>query len=290
MVIASFIGAVGAAILMLPLVFKWELGIRRVAVGLVPIVVIAGGAAFAIGAGLSASGVVRALLAAALTAAMSAAALAHWFYRDPERTPPPGEDLVVSPADGEVVYVKHSRNGRLPVSTKHGHAVALEELTRTEVEEGESIVIGIGMSFLDVHVNRAPIAGRVVIRRHFPGRFGSLRRPETVFENERATTLIAGPTLQVAVVQIASRLVRQIRGYVREGEDVRVGQRIGAIRFGSQVDIVLPSRPDLKVLVAPNDRVVAGNTVIAALTPTPAPVGAVAGEPSGATSNGTGTR
>lgn len=177
--------------------------------------------------------------------------------------------MVVSPADGEVVYVKRSHEQRLPVACKRGNTVALEELTRTKVHDGESIVVGIGMSFLDVHVNRAPIAGRIKLRRHFPGRFGSLGQPEMVFENERATTLIAGSRLEVAVVQIASRLVRQIAGYVGEGDEVELGQRIGVIRLGSQVDLVLPSRPDLRVLVKQGDRVHAGTSVIATIGEAP---------------------
>ena len=121
------------------------------------------------------------------------------------------------------------------------------------------------MSFLDVHVNRAPIAGRAVVARHFPGPFGSLRRPEMVFENERATTVLERGGLQVAVVQIASRLVRRIVTFVQEGTSWRAGQRIGVIRFGSQVDVVLPLRHGLVVVVKPGDRVVAGETTIATL-------------------------
>jgi len=111
------------------------------------------------------------------------------------------------------------------------------------------------------------------LSRHFPGRFGSLRRPEMVFENERTTTLIAGDTLEVAVVQIASRLVRQIVSYVREGEDVSLGQRIGIIRLGSQVDVVLPDRRDLSVLVGEGDRVTAGTSVIATIGSVPVSAG-----------------
>lgn len=88
-----------------------------------------------------------------------------------------------------------------------------------------------------------------------------------VFENERATTLIVGRKFEVAVVQIASRLVRQIASYIREGDEVGAGQRIGAIRLGSQVDVVLPCRPDLHVLVREHDRVKAGSSVIAMLSP-----------------------
>src|SRR5262249_61926642 len=125
------------------------------------------------------------------------------------------------------------KGGMLPVSTKHGHGYPLVELTKTPLSSAEAVVIGIGMSLTDVHVNRSPIRGRVTLQRHFPGRFGSLRRPEMVFENERATTVIEWDGLQVAVVQIASRLVRQIVAFVREGQDVTLGQRIGGVRLGS---------------------------------------------------------
>ena len=88
-----------------------------------------------------------------------------------------------------------------------------------------------------------------------------------VFENERATTVIEGPGLEVAVVQIASRLVRQIAGYVGVGDKVAQGQRIGVIRLGSQVDVVLPSRSDLQVTVRPGQRVRAGESVLALVEP-----------------------
>ena len=260
---AGFIGAAVAGALTVPLAWKWQLGMRRVCAGLAAIIAAAGLVVLGAAGLLALSWPLRGLLGAALTWLAAFAILAYRFYRDPERTPPADHNVVVSPADGEIVYIRHSRDGRLPVSTKHGHDVALVELTKTKVHEGDSIVVGIGMSFLDVHVNRAPVAGRVTLRRHFRGRFGSLRIPEMVFENERATTLIAGRDLDVAVVQIASRLVRQIAGYVGEGQDVRLGDRIGVIRLGSQVDVVLPQRPDLSIVVREGDHVEAGTTVIA---------------------------
>jgi phosphatidylserine decarboxylase len=88
-----------------------------------------------------------------------------------------------------------------------------------------------------------------------------------VFENERATTVIERPDLEIAVVQIASRLVRQIAGYVDIGQSVTAGQRIGVIRLGSQVDVVLPARPDMQVTVKPGQRVRAGETILATLKP-----------------------
>jgi phosphatidylserine decarboxylase len=151
----------------------------------------------------------------------------------------------------------------LPVSTKQGRAYTLHELTKSPFRSEDAVVIGIGMSFLDVHVNRAPIAGRVALHRHFPGRFGSLKRPEMAFENERATTIIEQDDLQVAVVQIASRLVRQIASFVHEGQQVALGQRIGVIRLGSQVDLVLPAHRDVQVTVRPGERVRAGESILA---------------------------
>jgi len=261
MAAAVLLGAALALALTLPLAWKWELGMRRVAIAVAVFALLAG----VLSSPLELSTAVRALLVAALALAISFAVLAWRFYRDPERRPPAGDGLVISPADGEVLYVREARDGVLPVATKHGRDYPLTELTKTPLREGDSIVIGIAMSFLDVHVNRAPIAGRVTLRRHFPGRFGSLGKPGMVFENERATTVIEGSGVEIAVVQIASRLVRQIAGFVEPDEEVALGQRIGVIRLGSQVDVVIPKRPGLEVAVAPGQRTYAGRSVLARL-------------------------
>jgi phosphatidylserine decarboxylase len=258
---AALAGVLVALAVALPLAWKWGLGVRRVGVSLALI-----GAVVAAGTGplgLAAAGRVAAV--AILTLAIALAILAWRFYRDPERRPPARDDVVVSPADGEVVYVRESRDGVLPVAAKHGRDYELIELTGTPFRAERAVVIGIGMSFLDVHVNRAPIAGRVRLRERFPGRFGSLGRPRMVFENERATTVIERPGLEIAVVQIASRLVRRIAGFVAAGERVALGQRIGAIRLGSQVDLVLPRREGLEVTVEAGERIRAGESVLARL-------------------------
>lgn len=247
----------------LPLAWKWQLGLRRTAVGvgglgmMASLLVAPAARRLSLGAGW------RTGLTWLTTLGLAVSALAYRFFRDPERQPPDDASAIVSPADGEVLYVRESHDGMLPVATKHGRWYPLHELTRTPLRARNACVIGIGMSFLDVHVNRAPVAGRVVLRRHFPGRFGSLRRPEMVFANERATTVIERDDLQVAVVQIASRLVRQIVGFVREGDEVARGQRLGVIRLGSQVDLVIPARPDLRVAVRAGDRVTAGESIVA---------------------------
>jgi len=201
----------------------------------------------------------------AATLAIGFAILAWRFFRDPERRPPARDDVVVSPADGEVIYVRESVGGMLPVATKHGRDYSLVELTKTPLRTEEAVVIGIAMSFLDVHVNRSPIAGRVTLREHFTGRFGSLGKPRMVFENERATTLIERRDLEVAVVQIASRLVRQIAGFVKVEDELTRGQRIGVIRFGSQVDLVLPRDEAITVVVEPGQHIRAGESVLATL-------------------------
>ncbi|MDQ3855904.1 MAG: phosphatidylserine decarboxylase [Chloroflexota bacterium] len=265
MVVYVVLGALLALMTALPLAWKWELGVLRTAVGMVVIAVISGLLVAGLDSVMAVNAVVQVGLVWLLTLGSAVAILAYRFYRDPERTVPDRDHIIVSPADGEVIYVRESRGGMLPVSTKHGHSYPLQELTKTPLRSEEAVVIGIGMSFLDVHINRAPIAGRVTLQRHFPGRFGSLKRPEMVFENERATTVIEGNELQVAMVQIASRLVRQIATFVREGEQVELGQRVGVIRLGSQVDLVLPAREDLRVMVQVGQRVRAGESVVAML-------------------------
>lgn len=262
MLLPTVAGILTALAIAVALAWKWELGVRRVAIA-VTLIGLAVSLALALAGAADGSDVLTAALVAGLTLAVAFAILAWRFYRDPERSVPDTPGLVVSPADGVVVYVRASREGRLPVATKKGSEHQLEELTRTPLRSRDAVVVGIAMSFLDVHVNRAPIAGHVTLRRHFPGKFGSLGRPEMVFENERATTVIERDGLQIAVVQIASRLVRQIASYVDVGEDVEVGQRIGVIRLGSQVDVVLPADAGLEVVVEAGERVRAGETILA---------------------------
>lgn len=266
MVAGAIVGVAAAVGLAIPLAWKWQLGIQRVAiaVGLLGLPAIA--VAFGIDAVVGLGAVGAALVTGCITLLLAGAVLAWRFYRDPERTPPAEPGLVVSPADGEVVYVRRSSGGVLPIAEKAGREHRLEELTGTPLGWNEAHVVGIAMSFLDVHVNRAPIGGVVTLKRHIPGLFGSLRDVEMLFQNERATTVLENGSLQVAVVQIASRLVRQIASFVGEGDAVDVGQRIGVIRLGSQVDVVIPSVEGIEICVAAGDRVRAGESVVARLS------------------------
>jgi len=259
----SLLGIVLALITALPLAWKWQLGVPRATLFVGGLGMLAWLAVALLDTVVQLTWPLATLLIWLIPLVAAFVFLAYRFYRDPERAAPDREDVIISPADGEVIYVRESRGGRLPVATKHGRSCALQELTKTPLQCEDTAVIGISMSFLDVHVNRAPIAGRVAFQRHFPGCFGSLRRADMVFQNERTTTIIERGDLQVAVVQIASRLVRQIVSFVSEGQAVALGQRIGMIRLGSQVDIVLPARPDICVTVQPGERVRAGQSILA---------------------------
>ena len=123
--------------------------------------------------------------------------------------------------------------------------------------------LAFAMNFLDVHVNRSPMSGKITLAKHIQGLFLSLKKQEALLQNERALTVIDNGSFKVGIVQIASRLVRQIVAYLQEGQLVSCGERIGMIRFGSQVDVVLPNLPSLVVNVVPGMKVKAGLSVLA---------------------------
>ena len=185
------------------------------------------------------------------------------FWRDPERVSPDDPGAIISPADGKVLYVVFAGEGETPLVTKHGRSYALSELTRVRVPAGPAYVIGVEMTILDVHVNRCPMAGRVSSLVRVGGKFLSLRKEEAPFVNERVTTVIENESVSVAVVQVASRLVRRIRSYLVTGDTVQAGQRLGMIAFGSLVAIVLPVTASLQIQVEPGDAVRAGVSVMA---------------------------
>jgi phosphatidylserine decarboxylase len=146
------------------------------------------------------------------------------FWRDPERSPPQEEGVVLSAADGEVVYVRHVDGADAPLVTKGNRTFSLDELTGARLLVGGAWMVGVGMSFLDVHVNRSPIHGRVRFKKDVPGEFFSLRKEEAPFLNARMTTVIENTSLSVVVVQVASRLVRRVQSYV----EVELGERVTA--------------------------------------------------------------
>ena len=188
--------------------------------------------------------------------------LIYRFYRDPSRNIPNDENIIVSPADGRIIYIRKINSGQIPSSIKGRSNMLLSELTKTDILDGETYLIGIMMTIIDVHVNRAPIAGKVILNKHFPGKFLSLKDKTSITENERNTIVFKADSLIVGIIQIASKQVRRIVSYIDENDQVRIGQRVGAILFGSQVDVVLPSK-STSILVKEGEQVYAGETILA---------------------------
>jgi len=198
---------------------------------------------------------------------VSGLGMAILFTRDPDRSVPEVDGIVVSPADGVIRYVRPYPRGGFPSCMKKGRAIPLNP---EELEEWvpEGIIIGIEMNLIDVHVNRSPVSGVLFRQKHITGSFLSLRHPDAPSVNERMVSLIESAGLKLAVIQIASRCVRRIVPFVHEGDRLTIGQRIGKIVFGSQVDVLLPSgRVDL--CVRPGQRMRAGQTILAKIRELP---------------------
>jgi phosphatidylserine decarboxylase len=161
-----------------------------------------------------------------------------YFFRDPNRVSPEDETLVVSPADGRVTRV--------------------EKLS--PVEAGTPTVVSIFLSPFDVHVNRSPIAGRVVDQAYTKGRFMIATKDEASLVNEQNALTIEGEKITVVCKQIAGVLARRIVCWKKPGDVLRRGERFGLIKFSSRTDLVLP--PEVEVLVGVGERVRGGVSVI----------------------------
>jgi phosphatidylserine decarboxylase len=196
-------------------------------------------------------GIVAALLwvmtqSAALTALPVVLAIFFlWFFRDPERTIPSGPGEIVSPGDGLVT-----------------------EADWIETAAGSRLRLSIFLNVFDVHVNRAPVAGTVKIVEHREGSFLNAMKPESVIMNEQTLVVIDGGGYEVSYKQIAGLLARRIVCSVKVGDRLERGQRVGMIKFGSRVDVLLPA--DAVPRVKTGTRVRGGSTILAVL---PQPVG-----------------
>lgn len=204
-----------------------------------------------------------ALVSFFLNGGLTLVILVFLFFRDPERESPNLREAILSPADGRIVYVKKIDPSGIPVSEKRQKVMVMRELKDRDFLSRGGYLIGIGMSVMNVHVNRSPIAGTVEMIKRKPGKFLSLKKEEAMSENERVITVVNNGSFKIGIIQIASRLVRRIVSYVREGDRVSSGQRIGMIKFGSQVDVVIPRLDDLSLNVGVGDEVVAGMTILA---------------------------
>ena len=176
------------------------------------------------------------------------------FFRDPERVVPQSADLIVSPADGLVTLIQQVPPPvELQVADGQGLAgLPAEPLTR----------VSIFMSVFDVHINRAPIGGTIARVVYIPGKFVNADLDKASEENERQHVLIErADGVRVAFTQIAGLVARRIVPFIKPGDIIAKGQRVGLIRFGSRVDVYLPQGTESKVLLG--QKVIAGETVLA---------------------------
>jgi len=164
-----------------------------------------------------------------------------YFFRDPERSIPPEEKAILSPADGKVIQV--------------------ESCVEERFLKGPAIKISVFMSLFSVHVNRIPLTGRIADSSYFPGKFFSANLDKASSANEQNALLIETlEGVRVLLVQIAGLIARRIVCWVDKGDRVVRGRRFGLIRFGSRLDIYLP--PNIRVQAQPGQKAYGGQTIL----------------------------
>lgn len=163
-----------------------------------------------------------------------------YFFRDPERQIPAGENLIVSPADGKVILIEQ---------------IEESDIFKTSVQK-----VSIFMSVFDAHINRIPINGRVTYFNYQKGKFHQAFKDDASYENERTIIVIENNKIKLLFLQIAGILARRIVCRIREGSKVTQGDRFGMIKFGSRVDMLLPM--EVKLAIKLNQKVKAGTTII----------------------------
>jgi phosphatidylserine decarboxylase len=178
------------------------------------------------------------------------------FFRDPERVVPQGDNMIVAPADGLVSMI---------AQVEPPEELRIDDGSGAPgLPDGPVTRISIFMSVFDVHINRAPISGTVQRMVYNPGKFMNADLDKASEENERQHFLIERQDgLKIGFTQIAGLVARRILPFVKPGDIVAVGQRVGLIRFGSRVDVYLPAGTDPKVLMG--QKIVAGETILAEL-------------------------
>jgi phosphatidylserine decarboxylase len=170
------------------------------------------------------------------------AAFFLWFFRDPRRAVPSGAGLIVSPGDGKVT-----------------------ETAAINTPEGPKQRISIFLSVFDVHVNRSPIAGLLTAVTYQKGKYLNAMNPASADRNEQNIVAVRGDGFEVTFKQIAGLLARRIVFSPSQGDRVERGQRVGLIKFGSRVDVLVPAEAVLQVKVG--QRVKGGSSVLAAMNP-----------------------
>ena len=182
------------------------------------------------------------------------------FFRDPLRVTPRDDRFVVSPADGLITLIQKVPPPRELTADDGTGANGMAETPVTRVS--------IFMSVFDVHINRSPIGGTIRRVVYIPGKFLNADLDKASEENERQHFLVErSDGVQIGFTQIAGLIARRIVPFVKGGDIVAAGQRVGLIRFGSRVDVYLPEGPEPKVLMG--QRVIAGETVLAEIGQAP---------------------
>ena len=169
-----------------------------------------------------------------------------YFFRDPPRVTPVRDGLVVSPADGRISLIT--------TAVPPAELDLLQEPMRR---------VSVFMNVFDCHVNRAPVSGKITQIVYTPGLFLNAELDKASEDNERSALVLDTDGTRIGVVQIAGLVARRIVSFVKEGDTLGAGERLGLIRFGSRVDVFLPL--DTQVLVGPGQVAVAGETVLADL-------------------------
>lgn len=165
------------------------------------------------------------------------------FFRDPDRTAPPEPEAIVSAADGVVADIR--------------------EVEETDVAHAKMKRVGVFLSVFNVHTNRAPIAGKVIYSKEYPGAFLDARDPEASGKNACRTWGFQNDRTTIVVRQLTGLIARRIVGWSQVGDTVAKGERFGMIRFGSRTEVFVPL--DAEITVKPGDAVAGGLTVIARL-------------------------
>ncbi len=163
-----------------------------------------------------------------------------YFFRDPKRTTPDEQRVILAPADGKIILVQ-----------PHGQSTSANHQT----------LVSIFMSPFNVHVNRIPLSGKVTHLRYCPGKFLMAFDNQSMQSNERMEIGIDNGEIEVLFSQVSGFLARRIVCTLKSGEMVKIGKRFGMIKFGSRVDLILP--PSAKVAVQPGQKTRAGETIIA---------------------------
>jgi phosphatidylserine decarboxylase len=176
------------------------------------------------------------------------AAFFLWFFRDPQRTIPTAPGLIVSPGDGKVT-----------------------ETVAISTPDGPRQRVSIFLSVFNVHVNRSPIGGKLTRVRYTKGQYLNAMNPASADKNEQNAVTVQGEGFEVTFKQIAGLLARRIVFNPSEGDRVERGQRIGLIKFGSRVDVILPAEATIRVKVG---QIVKGGASVLAAMPAQTPAGA----------------